>query len=202
MQERLKHSRPWNGRIQWTPGVYAWGLTLALCFLALTGEAAQLVLGQPTEADDLIGVPVVLDPNRNDAVASLQFDVNLNGSDLSLVDLELGAAAADGYKEAIFTETDGGFRVIIAGFNQETLGFGEVVTLWLAREGGGLDASDVTVSEAVLSDPNGDPVAVQVSSAESESTEGKRMISQKRRRRWLKRRPIRNWIRARFRRRS
>jgi cohesin domain-containing protein len=138
----------------------------AASLFALTGATAAwpatVTLEAPANADGLIALPVSLSPADNESAASLQFDLHFDPAAYVVQDVVTGSVAAAADKDAIFSAlSDDTVRVIVVGMNQTALVGGEIATVYLEPLTADSTSNTFTLSEIVVSDPIGAPVAVE-----------------------------------------
>jgi len=111
-----------------------------------------------------VRVPVVLSVGEVESVAGFQFDLRFEPLSMDFVSAETGASAVAGEKSAHANMIrPGRLRVVVAGFNRNSIAEGEVATLVFAIKDAGGEAAALRLSDVVLSDPFGTPVTVRVS---------------------------------------
>jgi hypothetical protein len=136
----------------------ACAVSCALC-LCLPAMTAELTLGPPRDEGGVRIYDIYLTPGPGDNVAGLQTGLTLPAG-WAVADAVPGAAAQRANKQVLFSEHGGALTVMVAGFNQSAIGEGPVATLHLEIPAGAPGAPRLV--DAVLSGPDGKPVAVTV----------------------------------------
>ncbi len=128
----------------------------ALLFCACAAVAAVVSLDETSDSDGYLVVPVLIQAVSEDSVAGLQFDVTFDSARWDLVDVELGTSAYEAGKDVFFSDlSSGSARVVVAGFNQETLADGAVAQLVLCPLEDCDAATGLALDSLVASDPLG-----------------------------------------------
>jgi len=111
-------------------------------------------------------VPVALETGPDDEVSALLFDLNYNPADYELVDVFNGESADLAGKDVQFAAQGlDSVRVLVSGFNQEALEPGAVALVYLKPLGAKGTADAVTLEGTQLTDPLGQPVALDAPEA-------------------------------------
>jgi hypothetical protein len=106
---------------------------------------------------------VMLELAPDEAVAGFQFDLQFDSGVLVYEKAEAGERARGAEKSAHANEIRPGLlRVVVAGFNQNTIASGSVVSVSFAGALGLNQAANLHLSNVILSDPFGVPVSVEV----------------------------------------
>lgn len=132
-------------------------LTLALATTALTLHAATITTGQPaTTAPGHADLPILFQPGPGQVVSGLQFEITFDPALLTIEDIAPGPSATTAGKMVSFNRlTKGRCRVIVAGFNQNTLPQGPLATLRIKYKGPSLN---INLENPILSDPKGQAI--------------------------------------------
>jgi len=148
---------------------------VAFAILSVCGAyAAQIVLGTPVSTPGGgLAVSVSVAPGTDESVAAVQFDMEFDASRFDFTSVVTGDAAIQAGKDAMFSEPESGVaRVIVAGFNQESMRAGEVATLYFLpvdkMDSDGAFAESSALAQAIVSDPFGgkNDAAISVSTDE------------------------------------
>lgn len=140
-----------------------WPSVLAAVAVSGIASGAEVDVG---DADLLAGLgsdqtPVDIVVSGGDNIAAIQFDLVPAGEFIKVDVVEPGAAAEAANKDASFsTLSNGDIRIVVSGFNVDTIGSGELVEM---RVRATLNAPDgdhaVNITNIIASDPDGNPVA-------------------------------------------
>jgi hypothetical protein len=141
-------------------------LLLVLCFAFTAGAAAQatatLSVGSASgdPGDTGISIPVTLTTNGA-SIASLQFTISFDNSQLVLDDVEVGSAAAEVDKVVSWNEGPSPRLIIVFGpSNNYPIGSGPAVNLiFNVKSSAPSGTTTLGLSGVVLSDPGGGPVS-------------------------------------------
>lgn len=148
--------------------VLALGIAVAVC----GAYGAQIALGLPiATTDGGYAVPVAVTPDAQESVAAVQFDVQFDASQYTFATAVAGDVALQAGKDALFSEPASGVvRVIVAGLNQQTVGAGDVATLYFQSAGKANDSDAFALSQVVVSDPLGGKNEASVSASTEEDS--------------------------------
>ncbi|MBI4557203.1 MAG: hypothetical protein HY706_06430 [Candidatus Hydrogenedentes bacterium] len=158
-------------------------LCLVILSLSLTGvahAAGILRIGAPTVEGDQVTIPVQLDGEMDNGVASLNFDFNYDPAVLEPVAATPGAAATAANKQVQSnTVTPGDFRVVMMGLNQSTVRAGEIANIVMRKVGtpaGGeanlsIDKTTFASASGVEIPSQGSTGKVRLETGEEETTE-------------------------------
>jgi hypothetical protein len=143
-----------------------WRLVLALACAWATGcwnssgaFAAVVAVQDPVDSGGYVTVPVSVTAGTNEQPTSLQFDLNYDSGNFSVVTVEPGASAVQAGKSAIFNQTTAGtITVVVAGLNQTLISDGVIATIRLSPLGDGGVTPLFTLDSVVISDPFGKPI--------------------------------------------
>lgn len=132
-----------------------------LAIVAATWEGAWAATLTPEVAslpDGTVAVAVSVRPGTGEQVAGLQFNLGLPGGAYTVQEVALGDAALQAGKEVAYGLRGDALTVLIAGFNQNGIGAGPVATVYLVPAVEDAADPDFALSNAVLSDPQGQAV--------------------------------------------
>ncbi len=133
----------------------------ALCAALFTVIAvAAVVSPDPVGVDaGYLVVPVSLTADTADDVAGILFDLTFDPEAYEVVDVFSGDAADQAGKEVQFAAQGmGTVRVLITGFNQNTIETGTVARIYLKPLGAKQSNDIFEIENPLLSDPLGEPV--------------------------------------------
>jgi len=147
-------------------------LIVLTCILILTSNlnAATLTIGSSSGSpgEKSVSIPINLTSAPGEKVCGFNFDLNLDATKLSFKEVTLGSVAADAGKSLSFSQPSSNtVRVIVVGLNQNVISDGIVLTfsfdiLSSAPKG----ETELAISKASISDPNGKSLAVKTSEVE------------------------------------
>ncbi|MCF6287546.1 MAG: cohesin domain-containing protein [Candidatus Hydrogenedentes bacterium] len=141
-------------------------LSLAIWVMPLIAQGTTLGL-QTTSSEESEGkvlVPIHIETDLSEPVASLQFDLHFDPKALRFSDVLAADAAQDAEKSAHSNLLRPGVvRVIIAGLNRTTMDTGLLAQIQFSAVNPLLTATTVTMEGAILSDPYGSSVPVTLS---------------------------------------
>lgn len=144
-----------------------WTRILALSLLLLASVSAfgvdsilTLAESPVPQEPNVAGLSVLLSAAPGQRVAALQFDVSFDPTALTMPPaggVETGAPAKAAQKQTQYSPTGPGqIRVLVVGFNQESISNGEVARLSFAVQRDHMHAMEtVHIRNVVMSDPNG-----------------------------------------------
>ncbi|MBP8131566.1 MAG: hypothetical protein KA184_18450 [Candidatus Hydrogenedentes bacterium] len=147
------HITPWLRR----------GIIGILPLLCAAGQAAWAATLRPEVSllpDGSLAVSVNIQPGSSETVAGLQFDLELPGGAYTVLEVLPGSAAQHAGKEVVHALHGDALTVLVAGFNQSSIGEGAVATIYLASAAPDDGGAGLGLSRAVLSDPEGNAVAM------------------------------------------
>lgn len=140
--------------------------TLLLFGLMSTASAATrlgLDLDAVRSTEGRVEIPISLGPLAEADVAALQFDVRFDDSAWRYADAQPGDSATAAGKSVHGHRPQGGaLRVIVAGFNQNAMAPGPVAVLTFSPVPGVLQPLNISLYNAILSDPFGNPLPVEL----------------------------------------
>lgn len=142
-----------------------WVAVIPAVFLAALVRGATLGLEESgvVMAELDVRVPVALGVDANDSVAGFQFDIHFDPALLQFLAAEVGASATAAEKSAHANlMRPGRLRVVVAGFNRNSIAGGEPVWLHFRQVAPVAGAAALRLSDVILSDPFGTPVPVRV----------------------------------------
>ena len=131
--------------------------------------SAGLSLAVEPGDDDWLVIPVVLEANDTEGVSGIQFDLSIENAGYRIEEIYTGESAEAGGKDVLYTEnSDGAVRVLIAGFNLDTLEEGPVAYVALSREDENATLDQVGLQDVVFSDAAGNPVPTEPDTLDSD----------------------------------
>lgn len=148
------------------------GLAALALLCAGPGWPATLTTATETAGDGVVAVSVVFTPDSGDTVAGMQFALRFDTAQYEMTRVDAGPAASGAGKEVIYTPSDSGAAVLIAGFNQTEMPAGTVATVYLAQRSEDATGNAVYLTDGILSDPKGEAVPVSTSSQQEDTSEG------------------------------
>lgn len=111
-----------------------------------------------------IQLPIQLDTQPGDVVASLQFDVHFDTEQFQFRRVETGAAATNADKSAHFNQIRPDvIRVVVAGLNRTVIAPGILARVVFDRVSGESGTTSLRMDGAILSDPFGTAVPATLS---------------------------------------
>ncbi|MCF6287545.1 MAG: hypothetical protein L3K26_20545 [Candidatus Hydrogenedentes bacterium] len=157
-------------RLHDTARAVLWGaasfvlLLFASAMCSVVAMAAVVSLQPPPANEALLRIPVILTGEGDEDLAGVQFDLNYDTTQYILETVESGAAADDAGKEVILSEASPGQgRILITGFNDNTLFDGHVATLILRPRTPDAAAHSLAVENLLATDPFGNTVPLDYS---------------------------------------
>ncbi len=124
------------------------------------GLQSIVTLDQTTE----VQLPIQLDTQPGDVVASLQFDIHFDNEQFQFRRVETGAAAAQADKSAHFNPIRPDvIRVVVAGLNRNVIAPGILARVVFDRVSGESGTTSLRMDGAILSDPFGTAVPATLS---------------------------------------
>lgn len=115
-----------------------------LVFISFCACAGTLRIGQPQVEGDQVTVPVLLEGDVADGVASLSFQLNYDPSTVEPQVANPGAAAQSAGKNVTTNVKEPGmYMVVMSGLNSNTIASGEVTNIVLQRRS---DAASTNIS--------------------------------------------------------
>lgn len=119
-------------------------MTAALVFISFCACAGTLRIGQPQVDGNQVSVPVLLEGDVADGVASLSFQLNYDPSTVEPQVANPGAAAQSAGKNVTTNVKEPGtYMVVMSGLNSNTIASGEVTSIVLQRRS---DAASTNIS--------------------------------------------------------
>ncbi|HOD51857.1 MAG TPA: cohesin domain-containing protein [Candidatus Hydrogenedentes bacterium] len=134
-------------------------IAMAAMLLGLfSADAGTLRIGQPQVQGDQITVPVVLEGDVADGVASISFQLNYDPSAVEPQQANPGAAAQSAGKNVMTNVKEpGAYMVVMAGLNSNTIASGEITNIVLQRRSG--DAStNISITGTTFASLQGDEI--------------------------------------------
>lgn len=147
-------------------GACRWvGCALVALVLTAAGRvpAATLALGTAagTPGGPQVTLPLVYTPGAGDLVASMQFDVSFNTTNLTITALLAGPAATSAGKSLVVNQVSPGtYRIIVAGLNQNVISGGTVAQLTFYIAPSAILVLPVSLEDVILASPSGQSVSV------------------------------------------
>ena len=141
-----------------------WGSVLlagAACIaLFMAIAVAAVVAPDPIGVDaGYLVIPVSLTVRETDDVSGILFDLTFDPESYELVDVFAGIAADEAGKDVQFSaQGTGAVRVLVTGFNQDTMESGAVALVYLKPLGAKQTNDTFSIENPMLSDPLGQPV--------------------------------------------
>jgi hypothetical protein len=132
-----------------------------VCAAGLGAFASEIALQEPLVGEDYVSIPVTVSTDGADQPASLQFDVTYDAANFAVVDVQVGDAAAQAGKTAVFSESGSGtLTVLVAGLNQNVITDGVVANVSLCPLSQAADTQTLFLDAVVVSDPFGNPIDI------------------------------------------
>jgi hypothetical protein len=157
-------------RLHDTARAVLWGaasfvlLFFASAMCSVVAMAAVVSLQPPPANEALLRIPVILTGEGDEDLAGVQFDLNYDATQYTLEAVESGAAASDAGKEVVLSEASPGQgRILVTGFNDNTLFDGHVATLILRPRTPDAAAHSLAVENLLATDPFGNAVPLDYS---------------------------------------
>lgn len=162
MSPLIPEGPPRANRPEWTRFFGSIPVLFLLCVsFSYVAVAAVVSMQPPRNAAGDVEIPVVLYGDGDDMLSGVQFDLQYDPQQYALVGVHAGAAAADAGKEVILSEpASGSGRVLVTGFNNNTLYDGHVATIVLRRLQNGTPGDGFAMGNVLASDPLGNGVAI------------------------------------------
>jgi len=133
----------------------------AVCSAVPVAFASEIVLQDPVVGEDYVSIPVTITTDGADQPASLQFDVTYDAANFAVLDVQVGDAAAQAGKSAVFNDSGNGtVTVLVAGLNQNVITDGVVANVSLCPLSQTVDTQTLFLDGVVVSDPFGNPIDV------------------------------------------
>ena len=145
----------------------------ATCCINPLVLASELTLEDPVVAEDWITIPVTIIAEPDEQPASLQFDLSFDDTSFAFLDVQVGDAAMQASKSAVFSESaPGTITVIVAGLNQNGIPDGVVANILFCPLNEVVDITALGFDTVVVSDPFGNPVDVVYESPPPDNEQG------------------------------
>lgn len=143
---------------------------LAMIFVGLwpfCALAGTLYVGEPEQRSNQVIVPIQLESDAQNRVASLNFDFEYDPAVLQIVGVEPGEAASAIDKEVTGNLMEpGAYRVVMMSLQPTSLHSGEVARLVFQRTAPGLEGNvDVAIARTAFSSPEATTIPSQGSEA-------------------------------------
>ena len=134
-------------------------IPLGFALFGLAASAAQVSVDSATIAPGASGIVAVSFAAQGNQVAGIQFDIDYDSNEVSLLALAGTALRAAGKNSYYSDPTANLHRVLLSGLNQNQIGDGTVLTL-IVNVNAGADPgpSAITISNATAVDPSGNPI--------------------------------------------
>jgi len=137
----------------------AWGAMV--CSAVPAAFASEITLQDALVGEEYVSIPVTITTDGADQPASLQFDVTYDAANFAVLDVQVGDAAAQAGKSAVFSESGTGtLTVLVAGLNQTVISDGVIANVSLCPLIQTADTQALFLDAVVVSDPFGNPIDV------------------------------------------
>jgi hypothetical protein len=137
----------------------AWGAMV--CPAVPAAFASEITLQDALVGEEYVSIPVTITTDGADQPASLQFDVTYDAANFAVLGVQVGDAAAQAGKSAVFSESGTGtLTVLVAGLNQNVITDGVIANVSLCPLTQTADMQTLFLDAVVVSDPFGNPIDV------------------------------------------
>ena len=136
-------------------------LVFALALLTLPTAHAEGVLhvGNVRSEESRITVPISLQGDVAEGVASMNFELTYNPESVRIVGVDTGSAARQSGKQIQWHETaPGRLNVVLMGFNQQTVQSGEIAELTVEPLQSEVRNARLHIGNSTFASTNGDPI--------------------------------------------